>query len=212
MGGRLAHLLMKGEHGKGKRHHKRHGKNYRVHIAIISYIGHLQQFCYIYVTLSWLLLADEAGDMPVIGDGVMVRFGVDWTVMRSEPPSFDIELQAVILRTMSHHSFEMFCEMIDGLGPKEVLKAAAMERHMLNENLALGRTVPSEDSTLIRTFCRFLEGAAYGRLVLPRTMSMAHWTFYEKIVERLVAAGELPRKAQEDLEAANNAAFFRIMA
>ncbi len=106
----------------------------------------------------------------------------------------------------------MFCEMIDGLAPQEVLKAAAMERCMLNEDLALGRTVPSEDTTSIRNFCRFLEGAAHGRLVLPRTMPMEQWMFHEKTVERLVAAGELPRKAKEDLQTANNAAFLRIMA
>jgi hypothetical protein len=57
---------MKGERGKGKRHHKRHGKNYHVHIAIISHIGHLQQFCYIHVTLLRLLLADVASNRPVI--------------------------------------------------------------------------------------------------------------------------------------------------
>jgi hypothetical protein len=33
---RLAHFLMNGERGKGKRHYKRHGKNYRVHISIKS--------------------------------------------------------------------------------------------------------------------------------------------------------------------------------
>jgi len=56
---------MNGKRGKGKRHHERHGKNYRVHLAIIAHIGHLQQFCYIYVTVLWLLLADEARDMPI---------------------------------------------------------------------------------------------------------------------------------------------------
>jgi hypothetical protein len=106
----------------------------------------------------------------------------------------------------------MFCEMIDGLPAEAVLKAAAMERLKLDEDLALVRTVPSEDTTLIRTFCRFLEGASHGRLVLTRTMPMEHWTFYGRTVKRLVEAGELPFKVQEDFEAANNAAFFRIMA
>jgi len=113
---------------------------------------------------------------------------------------------------MSHRAFEIFCEMIDGLAPEAVLKAAAKEQGKMNEDLASGRTVPSEETTLIRTFCRFLESTAHGRLVLPRNMPMAHWMFYERTVERLVAAGELPRKAKEDFDAANNAAFFRIMA
>ena len=102
--------------------------------------------------------------------------------------------------------------MIDGLPPKAVLKAVAIERFMLEEDLAQGRTLPSDDTASILTFCRFLEGAVHGRLVLPRTMPMGHWTFYIMIVERLVAAGELPREAKEDFEAANHDVFSRIMA
>ncbi len=63
---RLAHFLVNGQRGKGKRHHKRHGKNHRVHMAIISHFGQMQQFCYIYVTFLWLSLADVARDMPVM--------------------------------------------------------------------------------------------------------------------------------------------------
>jgi len=55
---------MYGKRNKGKRHHERHGKNYRVHFAIIAHIGQLQQFCYNYVTLLWLILADTAGNVP----------------------------------------------------------------------------------------------------------------------------------------------------
>ena len=43
-------------------------------------------------------------------------------------------------------------------------------------------------------------------------MPMEHWTFYGKTVERLVAAGKLPREVQEDFEAANHDVVFRIMA
>ena len=113
---------------------------------------------------------------------------------------------------MNHRPFEVFCEMIDGLPPEEVLKAAAEEKRMLNEDIASGRTVPSDDTSDIRSFCRFLEAAFHGRFVLNRSMPMEHWTFYGRTVERLVAAGQLPHKAKEDLEAANEAAFFRIMA
>ena len=54
--GRSTHFVAKGEHGKGQCHHKRHGKDYHVHIAIITHIGHLQHFCYVYVTLLWPIL------------------------------------------------------------------------------------------------------------------------------------------------------------
>jgi hypothetical protein len=62
----LAHFAMNGERGKGKRHHKGHGKDDRVQVAIISHIGQMQQFCYIHVTLSCPLLVDMARDMPVV--------------------------------------------------------------------------------------------------------------------------------------------------
>jgi hypothetical protein len=63
-----------GERNKGKRHHERHRKNNRVHIPILSHSGQLQQFCYNYVTLLWLLLADKAGDMPVKGPKSMTAY------------------------------------------------------------------------------------------------------------------------------------------
>jgi len=113
---------------------------------------------------------------------------------------------------MSRYPFEMFCEMIGGLPPKAVLKAVAIERFMLEEDLAQGRTLPSDDTASILTFCRFLADPAHGGLTLPRTMPMEHWVFYGKTVERLVAAGELPREAQEDFEAANHDVDSRIMA
>jgi hypothetical protein len=109
---------------------------------------------------------------------------------------------ADILRIMSHRHFELFCEIIDGLPPKAVLKAVAMEQHMLDEDLALGRTPPSDDTASVLRFCRFLEGAAHGALLMPRNVPMKHWAFYAKTVERLVAAGELPCEVQQDFKPA----------
>jgi hypothetical protein len=102
--------------------------------------------------------------------------------------------------------------MVDGLPPKAVLKVAALEQRMLDEDLAQGRTLPSDDTDLILRFCKFLEGAIHGALVMPQSIPMEHWAFYEKTVERLAAAGELPGEAKEGFEAANHDVFFRIMA
>jgi hypothetical protein len=136
----------------------------------------------------------------------------EFSLVQSQRSSFDIELQEVILHIMSHRPFERFCEMIDGLSSKAVLKAAAMERRMLEEDGALGRTPSSEDTDSILAFCMFLEGAARGAWVMPPSIPMEHWAFYEKTVERLAAAGELPYVAKEDFEAANHDVFFRSMA
>ena len=102
--------------------------------------------------------------------------------------------------------------MIDGLLPKAVLRAVAIERFMLEEDLAQGRTPPSDDTGSILTYCGFLEDVARGELVLPRTIPIEHWAFYQKTVERLVMAGELPREVQEDFETAFHEVFFRIKA
>ena len=112
---------------------------------------------------------------------------------------------------MSSHPFETFCEMIESLPPKAVLRAVAIERFMLEEDLAVGRTSPDDETGLILSFCRFLEEAARGELIVPRTMPPGHWTFYGKIVEQLAAAGELPRKVKEDFETEFHSAFSRIM-
>jgi hypothetical protein len=70
-GSRSTHFATESEHGKGQCHHKRQRKNYRAHVAIISHIGHLQQFCYNHVTLLWRMLNDPAGDVP--GNYVIAR-------------------------------------------------------------------------------------------------------------------------------------------
>lgn len=102
--------------------------------------------------------------------------------------------------------------MIDSLPPKAVLKAAAREQRMLEGALALGQTLPSEDTVSILNFCRFLGGAVHGRLVLPRTMPMELWMFYVKSVGRLVAAEELPREVKDEIEEAFHNVFCCIMA
>lgn len=111
---------------------------------------------------------------------------------------------------MGLYPFETFCEMIDGLPPKAVLQAVAVERFMLEEDLAQGRTLPNDDTGSILSFCRFLEDAAHDELVLPSTMSMEHWVFYGKTVERLVAVGELPHEVQDGFETAFHDVFSHI--
>jgi hypothetical protein len=100
------------------------------------------------------------------------------------------------------HSFDTFCEMIDGLPSKAVPKAVVLEQRMLEEDLVLGRTFPNKDTSLILGYCRFLEAAIHGRLVLPGVMPMERWALYGKTVERLAAAGELPCWEKQDFEAA----------
>lgn len=107
--------------------------------------------------------------------------------------------------------FETFCELIDTLPSKAVLQAVARDQRMLEEDLSSGRALPNGDTASILNFCRFLESAAQGSLVLPDGMLIEHWSFYLKTVRRLVGAGELPRKLQDNIEAAFHGVVCRIM-
>ena len=113
---------------------------------------------------------------------------------------------------MNSRQFETFRETIDRLATEAVLKAVAVEWRKLEEDLAQGRTRPSEDTDSMLAFCRFLVGSACGALVWPRTIPIEHWTFYVKTVGRLVAAEELPQNVKEDIEAAFHDVFCCIMA
>jgi len=115
-----------------------------------------------------------------------------------------------MFRFVPHRLFDKFRGMIDSLPPKAVLKAASLQRGMLNADLAMGRTPPSEDTDLILAFCRFIGGATHGALVMPPSISMEHLAFYQKTVERLAAAGELPGKAKTDFETVNHDLLFCI--
>jgi len=101
--------------------------------------------------------------------------------------------------------------MIDSLPPEGILKAAAVERFMLEEDLAEGRMLPDEDTDSILAFCRFLAGTANGSMIWFRSMPMEHWEFYVKTVSRLVAAERLPRSVKEDIEAAFQDVFCCVM-
>jgi len=83
---------------------------------------------------------------------------------------------------------------------------------MLEEDLARGRTLPTEDTDSILAFCRFLAGAPYGSMVWPQTIPMDHWMFYVKTVGRLVAAEKLPYSVKKDIEAAFHGVSCCIMA
>jgi hypothetical protein len=98
--------------------------------------------------------------------------------------------------------FETFREMVEGLPSKAVLKAVALERRMLEEDLALGRIFPSKETSSILDFCSFLDAVVRGRLVLPSALPMEHWEFDGKTMERLATAGEFPGRKTTDFEAA----------
>ena len=87
--------------------------------------------------------------------------------------------------------------MMDRLPPPAIIKAAAVERRILEEALAMGREEPLGEVASVLTFCRFLELANGGRMTIFPDVPDEHRPSYAKIVHKLVEAGELPAAAKD---------------
>lgn len=87
------------------------------------------------------------------------------------------------------------------LPPAAAMKAAAVERRMLEEDARMGRGGRSGDASSVLAFCRFLESAGKGNPATCREVPAEHLASYAKIVQKLVEAGELPPSAKDEFEA-----------
>ena len=112
---------------------------------------------------------------------------------------------------MNSSHFASFAEMIGNLPAKGILKAATVERLMLEDDLAHKRTPPSDEAGVhsIVNFCRFLEAAKLNLEFFPVAVSVVHFAFYRKTVAKLIEAGELPGRAQAQFEATFSSEFIK---
>jgi hypothetical protein len=88
--------------------------------------------------------------------------------------------------------FESFCEMLDSIPIKAVLRAVEAERKMVEDDLNKKRTEPDEYVSSVLGFCNFLMLAVCGVYDSITSLPWEHHAFYSKIIRRLVDAGELP--------------------
>jgi hypothetical protein len=88
--------------------------------------------------------------------------------------------------------FETFCEMLESIPIKAVMRAADAERKMVEDDLEKKRTVPDLYVDSVLGFCNFLASAVAGIHATLPVFPVEHCAFYRKIVQRLVDAGELP--------------------
>jgi hypothetical protein len=88
--------------------------------------------------------------------------------------------------------FESFCDMLESIPVKAVLRAADAERKMVEDDLKKKRTERDEYVTSVLSFCNFLMLAVCGKYAVVPGLPADHRAFYSKIVQRLVDAGELP--------------------
>lgn len=96
--------------------------------------------------------------------------------------------------------FESFCEMLESVPIKAVLRTADAERRMVEEDLEKKRAEPDENSISVLSFCDFLPQAVSGGYVSLPALPVEHCAFYRKIVHRLVEAGELPPEIVEQFD------------
>jgi len=88
--------------------------------------------------------------------------------------------------------FESFCEMLESIPIKAVLRAVDAERKMMEDDLSKKRTERDESVSSVLGFCNFLMSAVCGVYDSIATLPAGHRAFYSRIVQQLVDAGELP--------------------
>jgi hypothetical protein len=90
--------------------------------------------------------------------------------------------------------FESFCELLESVPTKAVVRAADAERRMVEDDLEKKRTEPDEYVTSVLSFCNFLTLAVRGIYARLPALPVEHCAFYRKVIRRLVEAGELPEE------------------
>jgi len=93
--------------------------------------------------------------------------------------------------------FESFCEMLESIPAKALLRAVEAERRMVEEDLQPKRAERDPYLISVLSFCNFLTLAVCGVYASMAVLPVEHRKFYGKVVQRLVDAGELPRGSTE---------------
>jgi hypothetical protein len=102
--------------------------------------------------------------------------------------------------------------MIEDLPAKAILRAAEIERCMLEDDMSSKRISLTSGEYSVLDFCHFLEEALLGADSVPSAMRVEHTAFYRKIVESLVEAGELPPYALAQFDATFSSSFLKALA
>jgi hypothetical protein len=105
------------------------------------------------------------------------------------------------LGRMNLSLFESFCDMLDSIPIKAVLRAADAERRMVEDDLEKKRTESDEYVTSVLSFCNFLTLAVRGIYAYLPGLPVEHCAFYRTVVQRLVEAGELPFELKKHFDA-----------
>jgi hypothetical protein len=102
--------------------------------------------------------------------------------------------------------FEKFTEMVEKLPSRAILKAAQLERQMLESDVAQKRALPMAEVRSIIAFCDFLQNGPSAIRASRISVPIQHVGFYRSTVKRLVEHGQLPCQAGTTFETAFSAA------
>lgn len=109
--------------------------------------------------------------------------------------------------------FELFAETIDRIPPKATLNFLKREYETLQDALRHQRIKETPEIHSIMCFCQFMNPVAGADTVFAAVdLPVEHTVYYRKIVERLIAAGEIPEAAKAQFDAAISAGFRRRLA
>jgi hypothetical protein len=101
---------------------------------------------------------------------------------------------------MNSRLFESFCEMLDKLPARAVLKAVVAERRMIEEDLERMHTTPTPQESSVLAMCRFLEVIVAGKPDPLPPMTVDQWVACRRVLEKLTAAGELPHDIERHFD------------
>jgi len=101
-------------------------------------------------------------------------------------------------KVMNWGLFESFCEMLESIPTKAVLRAVEAERRMVEDDLEHKRTERDPYVISVLSFCNFLTLAVCGIHGSMAALPVEHRLFYGKVVHRLVDADELPLDSEEN--------------
>jgi hypothetical protein len=103
-----------------------------------------------------------------------------------------VEVECMNWESMNWGLFKSFCEMLESIPTKAVLRAADAERRMVEDDLVKKRTEVDVYVISVLGFCNFLTLAVGGIYAFLPALPFEHRAFYGSVVRRLVDAGELP--------------------
>jgi len=126
---------------------------------------------------------------------LLVRYGVNYYLVMRNPGQ-------TLFYMMNSHHFDPFRDTLNKLPPSVLVKFITRERKMIEDDFSRSGVQLQKEELSILNFCRFIEQVVAGQDVSPCTVPSAHARFYRQVVEKLVAAHELPADAQKQFDTA----------